>query len=614
MKLVHVMVQNFGSYKYANLDFTDNGLTLISGDTGVGKSTILDFVAWTLFGVTSKNGAVDDVRSWTSDSATRGECTVKVRGQCIEIFRDRSNSNDLYYTLETVGAKTAPIRGKDLNDTQRLINQALQCDADLYLNAAYIQQFAEGDKFFAVKPKERREFVEQIADLSLSIKLFERSRDERLVAKEVLEGTEDNILTLTTKRDEGKKNLEAINYSFYNWQKKTHTEVQKLKEATDNFEADRSKRQSNITQELTTLKKSHKSTSFFDKKFDQLKKKEDKLGKIQNQISLLRTSHIVANRELAALKVQYSKIYELMQRKICPTCNSSIEEDAKNNELKIVAAEIEAQERAVLELEKETEILAKQISSGAELKVEYKTLISDSAANDRILAQIETLELNLKELKNAKNTYAEQLEVLKKAQNPVDALKTKAFNDLEGTKAKLVLVELEHKEQSRRVQELTWLYNKSFELRGWQMEQATLKLANVVNENLEKYFDASLRISIKVAELDKIEAEINNSGYACKYTQLSGGERALLNFVLKFAVITLVEDKAGVSFSTVMLDEVLNGMSDDLKLKAFNFLQSLTKKYENIFLIDHCEAFKNMFDNRINVTKIGNVSHIAYEM
>jgi ABC-type lipoprotein export system ATPase subunit len=98
------MVTNFGSYKHLEFDFNSNGLTLISGPTGSGKSTLCDIVPWILFGRTSKGGAVDEVRSWDAEEATTG--TLMLHG--ISITRSRK-PNDL-----TIDGR----RGKDLNDTQ----------------------------------------------------------------------------------------------------------------------------------------------------------------------------------------------------------------------------------------------------------------------------------------------------------------------------------------------------------------------------------------------------------------------------------------------------------------------------------------------------------------
>ena len=55
MKPVYLKMQAFGSYQQAYIDFTQvqNGLFLITGDTGAGKTTIFDAITFALFGEAS---------------------------------------------------------------------------------------------------------------------------------------------------------------------------------------------------------------------------------------------------------------------------------------------------------------------------------------------------------------------------------------------------------------------------------------------------------------------------------------------------------------------------------------------------------------------------------
>ncbi len=63
------------------------------------------------------------------------------------------------------------------------------------------------------------------------------------------------------------------------------------------------------------------------------------------------------------------------------------------------------------------------------------------------------------------------------------------------------------------------------------------------------------------------------------------------------------QDRAGVSFGTVMLDEALNGLDDGLKVKAFGLLQQLETEYSTVLCIDHSDELKAQFTRRFSVTK-----------
>lgn len=163
MRIMTAKIQNFGSYKELEFDFTYQGLALIQGATGSGKSTLCDIIPWGLFGRTAKGGSVDEVVSWPGDEVTK----VTLYLENVTISRSRglkAKDNDLFFWLVD-GTVT---RGKDLQDTQKLINNLLQIDIDLYLAGAYFHEFSQTAQFFTATAKNRRLICEQIVDLTVA--------------------------------------------------------------------------------------------------------------------------------------------------------------------------------------------------------------------------------------------------------------------------------------------------------------------------------------------------------------------------------------------------------------------------------------------------------------
>lgn len=188
MKLLAAQVENFGSYKELIFEFSDLGLVLIHGATGSGKSTLQDIVPWILYGVTAKAGNADEIRSWTAAAPTFGVLHIDLRGEALTIKRVRGtpSQNDLHW-LE--GDHLDPIRGKDITETQKLLEQRLGISADLYIAGAYYNEFSPAGSFFLAKAKDRRELLEKITDLSLPIKIAERTTNAKRDTKKALTET-----------------------------------------------------------------------------------------------------------------------------------------------------------------------------------------------------------------------------------------------------------------------------------------------------------------------------------------------------------------------------------------------------------------------------------------
>src|SRR5271166_6085820 len=154
MKILSCYVSDFASYEELHFNFQKQGLTLIQGPTGSGKSTLCDIIPWTLFGRTAKDGAVDEILKWNSTEPAYGNLTLEVRGEKIAVTRARGKNakdNDLILWVDD-----KLIRGKDLNDTQKLINTKLGMDLQLYLASAYFHEFSQTAGFFTATAKNRR--------------------------------------------------------------------------------------------------------------------------------------------------------------------------------------------------------------------------------------------------------------------------------------------------------------------------------------------------------------------------------------------------------------------------------------------------------------------------
>jgi len=236
VRLLRTKLVNFASYAELEFSFENQGLSLIYGDTGAGKSTLLDAVSWILWGVTAKDGAVDDVRSWNSSEPTTGTLWFSLNNQTYHVTRIRGNpkQNDLL-----INYPNSIKRGKDITETQHLINALLNTTYEQYSTSAYYNEYSSTRNFFDSTAKQRKELFEKIADLSFSIKLAESVTESKKFIKNT-QATELNTFNkLTGQRDQLMRTHSEAQQNIKQWEQTQQVEILKLKSLSDSFETNK---------------------------------------------------------------------------------------------------------------------------------------------------------------------------------------------------------------------------------------------------------------------------------------------------------------------------------------------------------------------------------------
>ncbi len=557
MKVLKGSFQNFGSYKSLEFDFSNLGLALVFGKTGSGKSTIPDMVAWTITGQTAKNGSVDDVISWTADNEpTSGVLGIELNdGTVITVTRVRGSSKDLYWTE----GESKPKRGKDLNDTQKLLEQRLGFNSEIYLTAAYFHEFSPTGLFFTASAKDRRAIFEKIANTELADSLNLKSRESKKVQTGLLDYTARN-------KDRAEARLKSTTKSLQDSRERSLEEDSRRQDLLREYEVKSLSFEKTKKEKIEALNlKSQSWENEQSKKIDQAIQKIEKLD-----------SQIVDPKDLD------KTIKELKKSSRCRECGQP--------------KELEALNEAIQKSRDNDNLISKRSILEAGLKD---------------LAENENPHLNSLEAAKAEvNNYAERAEEEKKKVNPFKAQVEGLEKELAEVTAECHKFGVEIVTLNAKISNLNALYDLSFELRGRLLKQAVQNAQDSANRYLEKYFDSEIKVQFELSDADDLEVKIQKSGYECNYRQLSRGQRSLLRLCFVITVMQAAANKAGTHFDNLYLDEVLDGMDADLKLKAYPLLEELSLNHSSVMVIDHDQGFQNMFSNKFEVTMEADYSRI----
>jgi DNA repair exonuclease SbcCD ATPase subunit len=639
VRLLNGTFSNFGSHKHLEIDFSNIGLGLIYGRTGSGKSTIPDTAAWTLFGITAKDGSVDEVRSWQSPGEpTTGVLSVELPDGKITVTRVRGkqSQNDLYWTEESTPDKLE--RGKDIVDTQRKLNQRLGMDSDLYLSGAYFHEFSSSGSFFTAKAKDRRALFERIASLELPIKLGDAASSARKEAKADLQSKTSNHDTACGRLQSLKSTFENSCRSSESWEISQKSLIENLGVRAESFEADKASKIAALTK---------KAEQFEEEKQKQIEELKMLTGVFDrdkaNKLELLKKSSEAFEVDRNAKLDAWGEQLQQQHAQIKDDAEYSAQIGDLKGKLQKLSAE-KCKECGGPKAGPGCDAIREQIASREKARYENKTLLQSF---DALADKIEALQAStnpflsqIQALQDKTHSYAEQIAQVVRQENPYPAqisqvastsnphlaqmaAETEKQNPFKAQLEKLAADIIEAEEATvaakasiaaleYRVSALTQLYDLSFELRGELLKKAVRDIETNTNSILERHFDAELRVTFTL-DADELEVSIKKSGYDCVYRQLSKGQRQLLKLSFVVSIMRASANRAGVHFANLFFDESLDGLDADLKVKAFNLFGELETQHESILVIDHLPDFQNLFSKKFKVEMVGDCSVLEAE-
>lgn len=198
------------------------------------------------------------------------------------------------------------------------------------------------------------------------------------------------------------------------------------------------------------------------------------------------------------------------------------------------------------------------------------------------------------------NPYEEKLKSLRVEVNPyVDTISdyTREIQELESK----MLQNVDAKSKIlNHINDLEILQEVNVRFRSTLINQTILFVKDSTNALLTRFFDGEIQVEFAI-ENDKIDIAIQKDGNDCSFTQLSKGQRQLLKLCFGVSVMKAVQNFSGVKIEQLWFDEVLTGLDEELKIKAFSLLEELSTSYDSVFVVEHSSSFKALFSNVITV-------------
>jgi exonuclease SbcC len=270
-------------------------------------------------------------------------------------------------------------------------------------------------------------------------------------------------------------------------------------------------------------------------------------------------------------------------------------DQARYDELKKIGRELKASNDLAKALRVEIQRLP-EIKE--RLEEESKALKERETAVAAVDSALKELKFDPKEHEQVVKTYEQAGQKLQSASISVE----RKNGELKLAKSSLAQAEAEEEAYKKRDAELKDRRAKRLYLHT--LEEAFERLRVELNDRIRPELEA--RTSSLVAEMtdsryntveldEQYQAIIRDDGELKPI--ISGGEEDVLNLALRLAISEMITERAGQSFSLLILDEVFGSLDDNRRDNVVTLLSNLRNRFEQIILITHIESIHDVVDN-----------------
>ena len=549
---------------FTEVNLNDHNKTLIIGENGAGKSTILDALCFGLFNKPFRKIN----KSQLINSINLADCRVEIEFSIGKIdWKINRGMKPTVFEIFKNGVQLD--QSASAADQQKWFEQNV-----LKLNfKSFTQIVVLGSStfipFMQLPAAGRREVIEDILD----IRIF---------------STMNTILKDRVK--ENKTAVSEIDYAISILKEKVDVErrfIEDLKKQGEN----------NVVlweEEITKLEKeidsSHLELERYMRDIDIMTQQMNEFPNPQKELDKLNEFHI---KFRSKIKDMESSIKFLTSNDVCPTCNQDITEDFKNHNITSGKDKISKLESALADIDSKEKSLSDTLNQRNSIQKEI------SQVQNKINNCFSTINWKKNKVTETEN----KIESLKSNTDSVDREREKMKTLIEQGKGQ----ELQRRQITKRSTELKIVADilkdggvKSTIIRKYLPVMNTLinkhlqELEFYVNFNLDDTFNETIK--------SRFRDEFS-------YASFSEGEKMRIDLALLFTWREVAKLKNSVNTNILILDEIFDSSLDGNGTADFiNILRTVTDG-NNVFVISHKEdMLHDKFDNVIQFKKVKNFS------
>ena len=292
MIFTKLKLNNFKSHEHTVISF-DRGISVIVGENGAGKSTILEAISFALFKQHTAKKIDDLVRNNSNAMSVELEFTSNNRQYRI-VREKRSNLKSSIYKKTSSDSGYVHICTGD-REVANEIRQILDIDSDLFLNAIYIRQ-GEIAELVDKTPAEKKQLIGKLLGLDALEKSWKNllpfiNEYENKLSE--IKGKLYNSDKLMEDYDKKRAEIESLKDRGHELEK----EIDEVKALLDEISENRRNMErekeiydnqvTNLDVEKKTLSKLEEVKRGVQENLDKIRKAEEEIGRLEKYVSKL---------------------------------------------------------------------------------------------------------------------------------------------------------------------------------------------------------------------------------------------------------------------------------------------------------------------------------------
>ena len=568
--MIHFKYVRWKNFLSTGNNFTEiqldrNPTTLIIGENGAGKSTVLDALCFGLFGKPFRNINKPQLLNSVNGSGCIVEMEFKIGSKEIKVIRGIKPSVFEIYINGKMYNQDANVR-----DYQKYLEQQI-----LKLNyRSFTQVVILGSStfipFMQLKSRHRREVVEEILDIQIFSLM-------NMIIKQKLKTISDDIRDVDYQRE--------LTTDKVGLQKKYIDDVKKNK---DKLIAEKTNLISSNEEEIFSRKSvieklQQENDNLLSKISD-----DEKVKKNYNKLKDIKSTLVEKHKS-------HSRVVGFFENNDdCPTCQQHIDEIFKQEMISDKQKEVTKFSNGLKELEEE-------LKKSRHRQKEISDIADTVRENEVQIAKDNSSVVQLEKFNSTLQTEIAQLEtgdVSKSDYNKLKELK-ESLNTIEDHKSKL-REDMTYAEAAKNMLQDTGIKTKIIK----QYLPIMNKLINTYLTSMEFYVNFTLNENFEETIKSRYRDEFT-------YDSFSEGEKMRIDLALLFTWRAVAKMKNSTNTNLLMLDEIFDSSLDstgtDEFLKILNTLGD-----ENVFVISHKQdVLVDKFRSTIKFDKVKNFSHVV---